>query len=404
MEENIISIGKGEVMKKKVLFLTTQFNHGGVERSLIEVCKALDPSKYDITLFLRNNKTDLIYMLPEYVNVIVNEDGHYYRKVKAIYYKIMKGISKIINKPLWVKKYEDALKQYVYTQKIENPKKKYFADVHFDVVVSYTVHLCTEMALLIDADKHYVVFHSEEADFHKDITDRTFPIYDRIIAVGPGVELLLREAFPQFNDKIIQLCNYIDASKIYELAAEEKKDIEATKNSGKIMFTTSARMVSEKAFDLAVEAARILRDKDIEFEWYFLGDGYERENVEKLIKEYVLEEYIHVMGFQMNPYPYMKNCDIYVHPAHLEAQPLAIMEAIVLGKAIVSTDSLGGKAVLEYGKKGLVVSQDGEAIAEGILKFIAEPDLKKSFEGKYTLDQNRLDKKIYSDSWDMLLN
>ena len=52
-----------------------------------------------------------------------------------------------------------------------------------------------EMALLIDADRHYVFFHSEEADFHKDITTRSFPKYDKIVAVGPGVEILLRENF-----------------------------------------------------------------------------------------------------------------------------------------------------------------------------------------------------------------
>ena len=83
---------------------------------------------------------------------------------------------------------------------------------------------------------------------------------------------------------------------------------------------------------------------------------------------------------------------------------MAIMEAIVLGRAIVSTDSLGGKAVLNYGEKGLLVSQNAEAIAEGILTFLNNPQLKESFENRYTLEDNMREKKKYEEQWDKLLS
>ena len=390
-------------MKRKILFLTTQFNHGGVERSLIEVCKALDPEKYDVTIFLRNDKTELVPLLPDYVKVIVNRDGHYFRRPKAIFYKGLSLAAGAINKEKG-RTYAKKLEEYVYRQKIENPRKRFFRNEKFDVVVSYTVHLCTEMALLIRADRHYVFFHSEEADFHADITARTFPQYDKIVAVGPGVELLLRENFPQFNDKIMQLCNYIDAPKIYALAKEIPGDLKETKERGKLTLTTSARMVTEKGYELAVGAAKILRDRGVDFEWYFLGDGFERPHVESLIRQYQLGDRIHLKGFVKNPYPYMAQCDLYVHPAYLEAQPLAIMEAYQLGKAIVSTDSLGGKAVLEGGKKGWLVSQNAEAIAEGVLKLLGDPALKASYENQYTLEDNAREKREYAAQWDALLS
>ena len=388
---------------KRILFLTTQFNHGGVERSLVEACKALDPSKYDITLFLRNDKTELLGLLPDYVKVIVNKDGHYYRKPKAVFYKALSVFLRPFSKKhskAFLRKHTE----YIYQQKIQHPQKAYFANESFDVVISYTVHLCTEMALLINGKKHYVFFHSEEADFHQDITERAFPRYDKIVAVGPGVELLLRDHFPQFRDKIIQLCNYIDAPKILSLSKDVPDVLLQARNSGRLLLTTSARMVTEKGYPLAVGAANILLKQGIDFEWFFLGDGAERPNVEKLIAEYGLGNRIHLMGFVKNPYPYMSECDIYVHPAHLEAQPLAIMEAIVLGKAIVSTDSLGGKAVLNYGEKGLLVSQDAASIAEGILTFIRDPERKASFENRYTPEDNIREKREYAEKWDALLS
>ena len=391
-------------MKKKVLFLTTQFDHGGVERSFVEVCKALDPEKYEITLFLRYNKTKLIYLLPEYVKIVVNKDRHYHRYPKALFLHAKIKWNRLISNEVKEKSAKQELDEYIRNKKINNPQNRFFRKTRFDVVVAYTVHLCTEMALAIPAKKHYVFFHSEEANFHLDITSRTFPKYDKIVAVGPGVEILLRENFPQYNDKIIQLCNYIDAPKVFELANKVYDDIKETKNRRKMMLATSARMDKEKAYNLAVGAAKILRENGIDFEWYFLGDGSERKNIESLIEEYNLQDRIYLKGFVNNPYPYMAECDIYVHPAHLEAQPLAIMEAIVLGKAIVSTDSLGGKAVLNYGEKGLLVSQNAEAIAEGIMKFINDPELRSSFENRYTLEDNMKDKKEYAEKWDALLS
>ena len=390
-------------MKRRILFLTTQFNHGGVERSFVEVCKALDPEKYDVTLFLRNDKTELVSLLPDYVKVIVNQDGHYFRRPRAVLYKGLSRLFALLGKKQRAAGYERKLKDYIYRQKIENPQKKYFRGERFDVVVSYTVHLCTEMALLIEADKHYVFFHSEEADFHADITARAFPKYDKIVAVGPGVEILLRTHFPQFDDKIIQLCNYIDAPRIYALAKEVPEELLLAKESGKTVFATSARMVTEKGYELAVGAAKLLREAGVDFLWFFLGDGAERPNVEALIEEYGLGGEIRLMGFVKNPYPYMAACDIYVHPAYLEAQPLAIMEALVLGKAVVSTDSLGGKAVLNYGEKGLLTPQTAEGIAEGVLRFLRDPALKRSFEGRYTLEDNVREKKTYAEQWDALL-
>ena len=388
---------------RKILFLTTQFNHGGVERSLIEACKALDPTKYNITLFLRNDKTKLVGMLPDYVKVIVNRDGHYYRRPKAVFYQA----ASVLLRPLNAKKseaYAKKLAAFVYECKIDNPRKRFFRREHFDVVVSYTVHLCTEMALRIGGNRHYVFFHSEEADFHRDITSRAFPEYDKIVAVGPGVEVLLRENFPQFGDKIIQLCNYIDAPKIWALAKDVPQDVSDEKKRGRLVLATSARVEKEKGYLLAVEAAKLLREQNVDFVWFFLGDGSERQNVEKLIARYGLEDHIRMKGFVMNPYAYMSACDIYVHPAYLEAQPLAIMEAIVLGNAIVSTDSLGGKAVLNGGEKGLLVSQNAPAIAEGILKFLRQPELKASFENRYTPEDNEREKKEYAAQWDALLS
>ena len=71
------------------------------------------------------------------------------------------------------------------------------------------------------------------------------------LRLGPGDwtwELLLRENFPQFNDKIIQLCNYIDAPKIWALAKDTPQEITDEKQKGRLILATSARMNKEKGY------------------------------------------------------------------------------------------------------------------------------------------------------------
>ena len=390
-------------MKKKILFFAMQLSHGGVDRSLIEAFKILDPSKYDITLFLRYGKTDLISLLPDYVKVIIDKDPHYFRRPKALWYRLLVFFFSRFNSK-YAQKFSLKLDDYIYLKKIENPRKRYFRNDYFDVVISYTINICTDMSLLIDAGKYVVFFHSEEADFHLDMTERVFPQFDYIVAIASGVEMMLREAFPQFNDKIIQICNYVDALNIIDQSKVIPDEINETHSKGEIMLVTSSRMDIEKGYELAVGAAKTLRDNGVDFEWYFLGDGSERSHIEDLIKEYSLDDQIKTKGFVMNPYPYISECDIYIQPSHLESQSLALVEAIIFGKAIVSTDTLGGKTVLDYGKKGLLVSKSAESIAKGIMELLNNPGLKRSFENKYTLEDNYNEKKEYIRKWDELLN
>ena len=76
-------------MKKKLLIVAHHMTIGGVQKSLISALKALDYNNYDVTLYLRKNRTDLLPFVDERVNVIVNTDpNRYYRKPYAIFLQV----------------------------------------------------------------------------------------------------------------------------------------------------------------------------------------------------------------------------------------------------------------------------------------------------------------------------
>ena len=152
----------------------------------------------------------------------------------------------------------------------------------------------------------------------------------------------------------------------------------------RVIIVTVGRIVEQKGYDIAVEAARILRDSNIDFQWFFVGDGVSRNEIEKLISEYHLVDKIILTGAKDNPYVYMKNADIYVQTSRFEGYCLTLGEARILNKPIVSTNFDVVYNQLKNGENGLIVEMSGNAVAEGIQLLINNPSLCNSLVNSLT--------------------
>ena len=98
---------------------------------------------------------------------------------------------------------------------------------------------------------------------------------------------------------------------------------------------------------MALEAARILKEHNIRFKWYFVGDGSLMGELKTIIEKYGLRDYVILLGLRENPYPYMKHCDIYVQPSLHEGYCITLAEAKLFGHPIVATDFTGAREQLE---------------------------------------------------------
>lgn len=370
--------------KKKVLFITPSLCQGGLEHSLIMMLRLLDKSKYDLYLYTYGEDLTLLPLVPDSVNVyndLLNK--HYHRKPKAIAYH---ALQRITNK----EEYRSKLKQYVHFQKITQPQKLY-KNITFDVVIANSIGKTSEMATYVKAKKRYVFFRSS-VDLHHETNTEIFPKYDGVIAVSQGVKDMLCKSYEDIDDKVYVLENYIDASEITE-KANEPIDSPAVKANERLILSTCGRFSEEKGFDLAVESAAILKEKGIDFVWYFIGDGGQREKVEKLIAKHSLADQIVITGYVNNPFPYIKCCDVYVQPSYHESYGRTIKEAIILGKPVVSTDTVGGHTLLKDGSFGEIVPISPEAVANGILTV-----LEKETNGiyrRYDIADNQKEKETY---------
>lgn len=381
--------------KRKVLFITPSLCQGGIEQFQISMLKMLDKELYDVTLYMYLNDTALLPMVPEHVRVIVDEDQtHYFRKPKAI----LIGLKEIIKKS---EVYSEQLRAYVHEQKMMHPAKAVFKKEKFDVVVANVIGRGTEMALHIEAEKRYVFFHSS-LDLHHELMERLFPQYDGIVAVSIGVQEMLQKTYSNVREKVLLLENWVDAQEVVEKGNETS--VEAKKEKDMLTIVSCGRLSKEKGFDLAVKTAEILKKKGYKYRWIFVGDGAEREKIESMIGQSALTDQIRITGYMDNPYPIIKTCDIYVQPSYEESYGRTIKEAMILGRPVVSTVTVGGNLLIKHHENGLLTEITSEALAEGIIEMIENPELQKKCRDYYSLEQNEIEKQTFKKGLEELLS
>lgn len=137
--------------------------------------------------------------------------------------------------------------------------------------------------------------------------------------------------------------------------------------------------------------------------WYFVGDGVDRPKIESLISEKQLDDYIEITSLQDNPYPYIKNCDIYVQPSYEEAHPLSIIEAQILGKATVSTATVGGQSIIKDGENGVIAEINAESIAQKTSLIYQDTALQKAIQNNLAKMNYTKDYQRFRNDWKKLL-
>lgn len=116
----------------------------------------------------------------------------------------------------------------------------------------------------------------------------------------------------------------------------EKCELEHDNNELKIV--TVARLAAEKGQLIIPNAIKKLINSGIKVKWYCIGEGEERANIENRIKELNIEDNSILLGMKKNPYPFIKNCDVYIQTLIYEGFCITLAEARLLNKAIITTN------------------------------------------------------------------
>ena len=221
----------------------------------------------------------------------------------------------------------------------------------------------------IDLEKHKMISRKlERVSYHK---------MKQIICVSEDSKKSVLNLYPENKNKIEVIYNPIDKKNILE-KSNEKIDFNFENN--KINVITVGRLNQQKGYDILLQSHNRLIKKGLDYNLIILGEGGEKSSLEKYIRENVLENNTQLLGFKENPYPYLKQADIFVSSSRYEGYPLVLCEAVCLGKPIIATNCTGPKEILENGKYGLMAEVENiEDLTEKMKELILDEKLRKKY-------------------------
>lgn len=363
--------------KKKVLFVCYGLGIGGIEKCFINLLNVMNKENYDIDVLLMTSEDDL-------KGTLKNERIHFLNSFQYIM-SIEDTPVAIRERGGWYRHFGKTIGYIVFRIRIKLKDKawKGFRELpdRYDIAVAYSQNDYSPYYVIdkVRAGRKVLWYHNGayECSEKKYIRDKYYyNQFDHIVAVSTDCAQMLQSKFEFAEGKLIVLKNIPDAETVRSKAVEFVPDSFQNKA---FHIVTVGRMTSEKGVDIALEACRKLVEDGRNVCWHWVGGGNQEARFSAQVEQLGLEQYFIMEGNQNNPYPYMKNAEIYVQPSYYEAYSTTITEAKILAKPIITTDVGGMRDQLRDKENGRIVPIDSDAIALAIRELMDDKALREHF-------------------------
>lgn len=355
---------------KKIAFVTDSIHIGGIERSLIELLDGFDYQAYDVSLFLLDPSGGLFNFLHQDVHLCKwDQDANALLKDHLKHIDITGLIKDVTTRILVHKNISDHHKTLYYSTKCY-PQ---YSNETFHCAIAYQINSPSVVVSVLEkirSEKKVAFYHGKSVFPPNDpaFWDSVFARFDRIYCVSESARREFSSEYPVSAHKTEIMHNQLNANKI-RIAAEAPVPSPLRNRGHRIV--TVGRLSEEKGQDMIPKTARMLLDAGYEIYWYIVGDGYMRQEIQRSISQHRVEDHVIMLGAQKNPYPYIKNCDIYVQTSRSEGWCLTTQEARILCKPIVTTDIPVMHEQFVHKGNGLIANGvSSEALADSIKELL----------------------------------
>lgn len=369
---------------KKILFVMPKFDSGGAEKSLLMLLNFLLEYKgLEIDLLLFKKEGLFLNQVPSQINIIDSEES-----LKICYSNVslknLKTFSSVVLSFIRVastflcgvisrnSNHKTQLRwRFFYKKVIKQFPKKY--DIACGYLDGESIYYVVDK---IDAEKKFGWNQNDykglgfEPKFDKDYYRKL----DGIITLTSDCYKLLTDFFPEFTQKIYQIPPIV-SQKYIEKCAFEYKPLEYQNYEGYKLISVG-RLVEQKGFDIAIEASQIMKEMGLNFRWYIIGNGVLYNTLLKSLKEKQLSNYVFLLGENINPYPYIKEADIFIQPSRFEGKSVILNEAKMLCKPILVTNYLTVSDQIQNMNTGVIVDLNPNSIANGVINMLKDNELR----------------------------
>lgn len=365
----------------KVLFLIHDLGQGGAEKVLVNLVNNMNKEKFDISIIaLFGGGVNEQFLKPEI---------HY----KVIFPKMFPGNSHIMK---------------MFTPRLLH---KWFVKDKYDIEISYLegpsariVSGCDDLKTKIVAWVHCTM-NSE-----RDITEgfrckqeakACYNKMSHMVFVSEEVRISFLKNC-NYKGKTSVLYNTVESSFISENSKEEVTEMD----ENKINFIAVGSLKPIKGFDRLLRIIKRLHDENYPVCLYILGIGEMKKEIEQIISNNSLEENVFLLGYQTNPYKYMRKSDLFVCSSLAEGFSTATTEALLVGTPVCTVEVSGMKEMLGYNNEfGIITKNNEESLYKGLKMLLDNPTLLLYYKKQATIRGNMFKKEqTVKDVEKMLIN
>ena len=343
-------------MKKRVLFLIHDHGPGGAEKVLVNLVNGLDKEKFEVSL-----------------------------RVLFDWGPNRKNLSPDVRFSSWSGRDVPANSHWM---KLWTPQQlwKLIIPETYDIVVSFLEGPCARVVggCPEDGPKTVSWIHTpilNEKKFtegfrNRSEAERCYERSDAMVFVSRDVRDAFRQFFiPRKLERI--LYNIYDSEKILRHAAEPATfPIDKERKN----WCGMGKLVPLKGWDRMLVIQKKLRIDKIPSHFYLIGDGPQRQKLERRTAEMGITDSVTFTGYLDNPYACLSRCDLYVNASDREGFSTAVVESLLCGTPVCAVDVGGMKEILgENNEFGVVTENDDESLYSAIRHFLTD----ESFRDRY---------------------
>lgn len=370
--------------KIKILICSHAMNIGGAERSLLDMLHCLDYDRVEVDLFLYRHEGEWMDQIPSQVRLMKEIPQYSCLAIPMVNVLKLGQIGVLLGRlygKLSARHYDKKHQlsdsgvgleySHKYTSRCMPPIQP---DVEYDAAISYlTPHYF--VAEKVRAKKKIAWIHTDYTaiSVNVDSEQKMWGKFDHIVSISEKCTESFLKLFPSLAEKIVLIENVLAEALVYKRSGEDVS-AEIPAIPGEVRLLSIGRYCYAKNFDQIPEICARLRQMGCRVKWYIIGYGDEKEILKNRAR-FDMDDAVVLLGKKDNPYPYIRNCDVYVQPSRYEGKSVSVREAQMLHKPVIITAFSTAASQLENGVDGLIVPLDNQGCAEGIRDALLDHDL-----------------------------
>lgn len=360
---------------KNILFVVDDRKMGGVSILLEDILNNISLKGINVDLLILNNDGEMLNNIPSSINIVFGTN--FFKTINYSLKQIIKSkdIFLLIKKVYLIFLMKSGLIKFkIRKERNKILKKDYDKEIAFKdgfcgLFVGYGNSKEKIQWLHADYLKH------DDLKNYRLLFKKLYNGFTTIVAISKPVGDNFNAIYNQ-SQKTIAIYNFVNSGKIIKKSLEQKVKL----SSKKLNFISVGRFHPMKGYLRLIDVIKCLKDDNLFDDCHLtlIGDGPELQEAREKIKSNDLTNEIDLLGKINNPFPYVKEADLFIMSSVYEPFGLTVIESLILGVPVLSTEVATIKEMLlpEY---GMIVDNSMDGLFSGLKKIIENSELLNNY-------------------------